>query len=416
MKTFVALVIIFWLNNQSYAQENLFMIQNHAYEQVFEKAKKENKHILLFFHIDGCGACIKMEKNVFSNLSVLEYLNRNFIYYKINAIKDEGIEINKIYKTQSYPTTIVCDTSSTILGNAIGFHTIDEFLSFCERSVNSKTSLAAMRETYMAGDRSVNFLFEYCHMLYQANEVDSIAVNEYLSTQKPDQLRSKDNIQFIYTCAITNKKANYNISSPAFDLLHSHKELFYQYYDTTQVKGRIVWSAIQRFQEAITANDFQKMRKCLNILSDYITLDYYRVNDINGVYKSVIFYTPSNHLANRILYQSLIGNSIKYNELIRIFMEEYGNDPEALNELVWAFVQNIAEEQKLKDAEEWIEMAIAINDSYAYNDTFAWLLFKEGEYKQALEVAKKAIHLAKTNNEDYHGTVQLIQKIKTVFD
>ena len=90
-------------------------------------------------------------------------------------------------------------------------------------------------------------------------------------------------------------------------------------------------------------------------------------------------------------------------------MEEYGNDPEALNELVWAFVQNIAEEQKLKDAEEWIEMAIAINDSYAYNDTFAWLLFKEGEYKQALEVAKKAIHLAKTNNEDYHGTVQLIQ-------
>ncbi|MDD4598606.1 MAG: hypothetical protein PHW35_11625, partial [Lentimicrobiaceae bacterium] len=92
------------------------------------------------------------------------------------------------------------------------------------------------------------------------------------------------------------------------------------------------------------------MRKCLNILSDYITLDYYRVNDINGVYKSVIFYTPSNHLANRILYQSLIGNSIKYNELIRIFMEEYGNDPEALNELVWAFVQNIAEEQKLKDA------------------------------------------------------------------
>jgi tetratricopeptide (TPR) repeat protein len=84
--------------------------------------------------------------------------------------------------------------------------------------------------------------------------------------------------------------------------------------------------------------------------------------------------------------------------------------------MAWTFVQNITDKQKLNDAEKWIEQAIAINNNYAYNDTYAWLLFKEGKYKQAIEIAEKAISLANAEDEDYCGTTQLIEKIKTVIE
>ncbi len=408
--------LILSVTTNSFAQCNILINSNIKFEQVLKQAKAENKPTFLYFHIDNCGACRQMEKKVFGDTVVAEYLSENFICCNINARKGEGIEISKIYKPLSYPTIIICDTIGVVIGKNVGFLSVDEFLHFCNISINRNTSLAGMREIYKQGNRSADFLYDYCYLLYGANEIDSITVNEYLATQKPEDLRSKDNIQFIYTYAITNTKANFNISSPAFELLKTQPELFYQYYDTTQVDGRIVWIATQHFQYAIKEKDFNKMQECLNILSDYISTNYYRVNDVNGVYKSILFYTKNDHLANNIIYHSIIGDEKKYNELSQKFEDENSNNPEALNGMAWTFVQNITDKQKLNDAEKWIEQAIAINNNYAYNDTYAWLLFKEGKYKQAIETAEKAISLAKAEDEDYSGTTQLIEKIKTVIE
>lgn len=385
-----------------------------SYSNAISLSKSSGKPILLFFYFDGCSACTKMEKIVLRDSVIVNYLNEKFICSNINAKKGEGIEINKIYNARSFPTLIICDSIGTILGKGIGFMAPEEFLRFCNRSIIRNTSLAGMREMYKQGNRSADFLYDYCFLLCGANEIDSTAVNEYLATQKPEDLQSKDNIQFIYTYAITNTKANFTISSPAFELLKTQPELFYQYYDTTQVDGRIVWIATQHFQYAIKEKDFNKMQECLNILSDYISTNYYRVNDVNGVYKSILFYTKNDHLAYNIIYQSIKGDNNKYNELIQKFEDENSSNPDALNGMAWTFVQNITDKQKLADAEKWIEQAIAIKNNYAYNDTYAWLLYKVGKYKQAIETAEKAISLAKAENEDFSGTTQLIEKINTV--
>jgi len=86
----ITIALSFCIYTQSYGQGNQFDIQNNSYEQIFEYAKKENKHVLLFFHIDGCGGCIKMEKHVFSDSLVFEFLYKDFIFCNINAKKGGG--------------------------------------------------------------------------------------------------------------------------------------------------------------------------------------------------------------------------------------------------------------------------------------------------------------------------------------
>ena len=152
----------------------------------------------------------------------------------------------------------------------------------------------------------------------------------------------------------------------------------------------------------------------MQILSKYISDKFFRVYDVNGVYKSMITYSANDNRINTILFQNLTGDEVEYNLRVKDFLLINANDFDAYNSLAWSFAIYIDNMQKLNEAEKWIEQAITINNNYAYNDTFAWILFKEKKYKQALAIAEKAISLAKTTGEDYSGTTQLIEKIKAI--
>ena len=54
---------------------------------------------------------------------------------------------------------------------------------------------------------------------------------------------------------------------------------------------------------------------------------------------------------------------------------------------------------------------IELNNDYANNDTYAWLLFKLGEHEKALKQAEKTIQIAKKNNEDYSETAKIITEL-----
>lgn len=414
MKNIATTAILFGFLSFCIAQENPSTFNQYPYSQVFDMAKKSGKQVLLFFQMDGCGACIRMEKTVFTDSTVANLLNKDFLCLNINAKKGEGIEIGRKYQVISFPTMVICDAEKIVLAKNIGSLSSPGFINFCNNALTNNTSLPGIKEKYVKGNREPEFLRNYCYGLYAANEADSLIINEYMATQRPDELTKEENIRFIYTFTIANLKSNFDIYLPAFQFLCKNTDLFYPYYDTTQVNGRIVWVNSQVFNNSLLKKDYEKAYSSLQILSKYFSDKFFRVYDVNGVNKSIITYSENDNLINGILFQNLTGDKIEYNIRVRDFLLINNNDPDAYNSLVWSFTLYVDNMQTLSDAEKWIEQAIAINNNYAYNDTYAWLLFKEKKYKPALEIAERAIVLAKTNKEDYSGTTQLIEKIKAV--
>ena len=61
----------------------------------------------------------------------------------------------------------------------------------------------------------------------------------------------------------------------------------------------------------------------------------------------------------------------------------------------------------------WAKKSIDIKQDYANTDTYAALLYKSGNTKDAKTQAEKAIELAKKENTDYKGTQELLDKINT---
>ena len=145
----------------------------------------------LFFQINGCGACIRMEKTVFTDSTVANLLNKNFLYLNINAKKGEGIETGRKYQVISFPTMVICDAENNVLAKNIGSLSSSGFINFCNNALTNNTSLPGMKEKYVQGSRTPAFLREYCYGLYAGNEADSLIINEYMATQRPDELMKK---------------------------------------------------------------------------------------------------------------------------------------------------------------------------------------------------------------------------------
>src|SRR5206468_12565417 len=56
-----------------------------AFDAAAEKAKKENKHLIVDVYTTWCGWCKVMERQTYGNKEVADYLTQNFVLAKVNG-------------------------------------------------------------------------------------------------------------------------------------------------------------------------------------------------------------------------------------------------------------------------------------------------------------------------------------------
>lgn len=106
-------------------------------DQLSFQAKKENKHLLLFFHKDGCGFCEKMIYETLADSVIEDVIDKYFIFVDI-GIDDEGnIEHRDFVGSKHgyaqsleidfYPTVGFVDGNNSIVYGAIGYRDIETF-------------------------------------------------------------------------------------------------------------------------------------------------------------------------------------------------------------------------------------------------------------------------------------------------
>jgi thiol:disulfide interchange protein len=98
------------------------------YLQVLEKAKKDQKEIILFFTAEWCSSCKQMKSNTLSKENVKKEL-KNYHYVVINT--DNNRELTTQFKIQAIPTFIHLKSDGTQIGKTIvGNRSESEFLKW----------------------------------------------------------------------------------------------------------------------------------------------------------------------------------------------------------------------------------------------------------------------------------------------
>jgi tetratricopeptide (TPR) repeat protein len=80
----------------------------------------------------------------------------------------------------------------------------------------------------------------------------------------------------------------------------------------------------------------------------------------------------------------------------------------------WNFYEKINDKKMLEKALEWSRKTVELENKYAYLDTYAALLYKMGNKKEAQKYAELAIKKAKEEKEDASETEELLKKIKAM--
>ena len=112
-----------------------------TFEQAVELQAKSPKKIIIDVYTDWCGWCKKMDKNTYTNDSVIKQINENYYLVKLNAeqkedikFKDKTFTFKPEYKSHelavsllsgqmSYPTTVFLDEDFNILTVVPGYLT-----------------------------------------------------------------------------------------------------------------------------------------------------------------------------------------------------------------------------------------------------------------------------------------------------
>jgi thiol-disulfide isomerase/thioredoxin len=133
-KVFFYLVLCLAFSAGSFAQGIEFHKGDWA--SVKAKAKQENKLIFIDFYTSWCGPCKYMAKNIFPLPEVGEFYNSNFINYKVDAEKGEGVALAEKYSVKGYPTLLFVDHEGTFVHQNGGGLGVERFIELGKTALN----------------------------------------------------------------------------------------------------------------------------------------------------------------------------------------------------------------------------------------------------------------------------------------
>jgi thiol:disulfide interchange protein len=111
-----------------YKAEAQIQFQKGTWADAVAAAKKQNKPIFVDAYATWCGPCKWMDANVFTDVTVGEYFNLNFINYKFDMEKGEGPAFAQKNGVKAYPTLLFFDKNEKEIHRVLGAKPADQFL------------------------------------------------------------------------------------------------------------------------------------------------------------------------------------------------------------------------------------------------------------------------------------------------
>lgn len=87
---------------------------------VLDQAVEENKLVFVDFYTTWCLPCKLMDEDVFPDRRLGDFMNDNFINYKVNAEKGNGVNLATLYGVEGFPTLLFLDQKGNVLERKLG--------------------------------------------------------------------------------------------------------------------------------------------------------------------------------------------------------------------------------------------------------------------------------------------------------
>ncbi len=358
------------------------------WDEVRQKAKKENKHIMVDAYTTWCGPCKWMSANVFTDPEVGKFYNQNYVSYKLDMEKGEGPTFATDYGIMAYPTIVYFNPEGEMVHKTVGAAEGEAFIEYGTDALNPEKQLYTLQKRYEEGNNDPEFIKSYIMALQAAYEEEMIPhlAKKYLDSQNKEQWINEENWEFI-------QQFSEGTSSETFKYVMEHQADFREKYGDYPVDDFINRMMGDEMMGVIDSQDEQILAEYKNKLKEAMP-------------------EQADEMIARLEYAFYGQDDEKSFRYAKIYFDKYANDWSELNEAAWDYFGNVEDKAKLNAALYWAERSIEIDKNWYNTDTKANLLFKLGKYKEALPIAKESIQIGKDMGENTAETEDLLKKIQ----
>ncbi len=371
--TFVCLSIFF--NLSSFA-DGIEFIHDKPFKDILAMAKAQNKLVFMDCYTSWCGPCKRLSSQVFPDSSVGEYFNSMFVNTKFDMEKGEGVDLAGKYSIRAYPTLLWIDGDGEVKHKIVGGLDVAGLIQNGKKAVDPTPGiLTGMRKRYADGDRDVNFLSDYLNTLNSAQEKYDDVFQEYLSKLAPTDFTDKKHAQTIFN--LTK-----DLKSVGLSYVMKHRDYDMNLVGADAFNQKINQIATKAVSEAPHANDKALFEGAIDLVQANKAPDH----------------------AEKILklsmdYYSGMNDWVNYDKNASQYVKKYASKNAALlNDVAWTYFLNVNDEAQLQKATKWSFTSINTDNKYTYNLTYAYLLYKQNNYKEAERACDYAIIRAKEEN------------------
>jgi thioredoxin-related protein len=348
-------------------------------------AAEQKKMMLVDFYTDWCVWCKEMDKTTFRDSAVVAFVNEHFVPLSIDAEKGLGITVAMKYRVNAYPSYGYFTSDGRLVTKSIGYQPAGDYLKTLKAAVEQNDA-----GKYFEGvSTDINLDFPEFYTLASGSKGERKkpepgVVDAYLDAQK--DLFSEVNFSVI---------CRFKTSDKISDFLLANLDKYVTLYGKDDVDMKVSSITYDRLRAAIAAKDKALLEKTLELSDRYGTGD----REENRERLTMSYYAG---VKDWPAYSGMVDGGIRAGKI----------DDAGVNSAAWTIYEQCDDRAIVTMAVGWMEKTVASSPNYAYLDTYAALLFKDGQTKRAEEYALKAIEKGRSDKEDVKSTEELLKKIR----
>lgn len=351
------------------------------------KAKAENKYIFVDAYTTWCGPCKWQSKKVFPQEKVGTFFNKNFVSFKLDMEKGEGISFAKKYNVRAFPTLVYFNPKGEMVHKTVGAAPADKLLEQATDALDVSKQVFSLKKRFDKGERSNEFLKSYVEASRNAFEDFAQPANIYLKQQGKNKWATAENWDFI-------KNYIQSSSAPAFEYVLANKDKFVVVSNDKEVSKYINQVLTDDMQNVARSKDPKQLEGFKQKLSK-------------------VFGKDANQYIAKVEYMFYARNKEKAAQYATQYFDKYCTNPYELNNVAWQYYKSKKDAKSLEQALAWAEQSVKLKPAGFNTDTQAHLLYKLKRYEDAKKVAQKSIEFAKKAKQSFKATQKLLDKINT---
>lgn len=361
-----------------------------SWEEAKAEAKKENKPLFVDAYTSWCGPCKKMSNEVFPTATVGMFFNSNFICYKLDMEKGDGPAVAKTFQVGFYPTFLFLDADGNLIHKSMGFHQASDFLAIGQEALDPSRNLAGLKKRLEGGEKDTAFIYDLIIKTHQLDPaLQAEAIKAYWT-----QVKDEDILKAEHPFRVFMFFEN-DINSARYNYVLKNQKLVEQKFGKQALRQAIYDKAGGQFQDAIDKKDDARHKRIYEILTSSDDPDIKSFGEFADM-----------------IWDINQKNFSAFEKKATAYIKKYPNNNDQIHHLAYAVFATSEDKKLLEKAEGWAKTVSEHDNNFAYAQTYAALLFKNGKYKEAQTAVQTAIDRGKAAGEDYSPAIELQKQIE----